>query len=96
MCGRYDLSDNPAAIRATFAMPAVPDFAPNADLCPTGDPVETYTIVTRAANERIAPIHDRMPVIVATGQYLRWLDPAQDAQSLVVPRAELPFVLACG
>lgn len=35
MCGRYDLSDNPAAIRAKFQVPAVPDFAPNADWRPT-------------------------------------------------------------
>jgi putative SOS response-associated peptidase YedK len=35
MCGRYDLSDNPAAIRAKFAVPEVPPFAPNADWRPT-------------------------------------------------------------
>jgi putative SOS response-associated peptidase YedK len=35
MCGRYDLSDSPAAIRAKFSVPAVPDFAPNADWRPT-------------------------------------------------------------
>lgn len=35
MCGRYDLSDNPAAIRAKFAVPEVPPFSPNADWRPT-------------------------------------------------------------
>ena len=35
MCGRYDLSDNPAAIRSKFGVPAVPEFAPNADWRPT-------------------------------------------------------------
>lgn len=35
MCGRYDLSENPAAIRARFDVPSVPDFTPNADLRPT-------------------------------------------------------------
>ena len=39
MCGRYDLSDSPAAIKAKFSVPAVPDFAsalPNpADVRPT-------------------------------------------------------------
>jgi putative SOS response-associated peptidase YedK len=35
MCGRYDLSDNPAAIRAKFHVPAVPQFAPNMDWRPT-------------------------------------------------------------
>jgi putative SOS response-associated peptidase YedK len=35
MCGRYDLSENPAAIRAKFSVPSVPDFKPNADVRPT-------------------------------------------------------------
>ena len=29
MCGRYDLSDNPAAIKAKFKVPVVPAFAAN-------------------------------------------------------------------
>jgi putative SOS response-associated peptidase YedK len=35
MCGRYDLSTNPAAIRAKFSAASVPDFAANADVRPT-------------------------------------------------------------
>jgi putative SOS response-associated peptidase YedK len=35
MCGRYDLSDNPAAIRAKFSVPRVPEFTPNLDVRPT-------------------------------------------------------------
>jgi len=35
MCGRYDLSDQPAAIRARFGVPSVPAFAPGADRRPT-------------------------------------------------------------
>jgi len=35
MCGRYDLSDNPAAIKAKFRVPSVPDFTPNPDVRPT-------------------------------------------------------------
>jgi putative SOS response-associated peptidase YedK len=35
MCGRYDLSASPAAIRARFSVPAVPDFPMNPDLRPT-------------------------------------------------------------
>jgi putative SOS response-associated peptidase YedK len=191
MCGRYDLSDNPAAIRAKFSVPAVPDFLVNPDLRPTDsapivrlskagerecvlarwglvpfwakelkfgnrcinaraetvattpafkaaykarrclvpasafyewtgekghkvkwritvpdeplfalaglwewwrDPaakdqpgVETYTIVTTAANAQLAPIHDRMPVIVPQARYAAWLDPAQDATDLLAP-----------
>ena len=35
MCGRYDLSENPAAIRAKFHVPQVPQFPVNADVRPT-------------------------------------------------------------
>lgn len=39
--------------------------------------VDSFAIVTTAANERIAAIHDRMPVILAPEDYAAWLDPAQ-------------------
>jgi putative SOS response-associated peptidase YedK len=200
MCGRYDLSDNPAAIRARFGVPAVPEFAPNADWRPTnlapvvrlggdgarecvlarwglvpawapdlkfgnrcinaraetvaklpafrhayrkrrclvpvnaffewsgekghrlkwrialrdaplfalaglwewwqdrgsGEAVTSYTIVTCAANAAIAPLHDRMPVIVRAADYARWLDPAADAQPLLAPFDPDAVVLARG
>jgi len=35
MCGRYDLSENPAAIRAKFSVPSVPEFKSNIDVRPT-------------------------------------------------------------
>lgn len=189
MCGRYDLSDNPAAIRARFSVPAVPEFAPNADWRPTndapivrldgaanrecvlarwglvpswapdlkfgtrcinaraetvatlpafrsalrkrrclvpvnaffewsgekgrrskwriglretplfalaglwewwqdragGEGVDSFTIVTCAANAAIAPLHDRMPVILREADYARWLDAATDGQPLLAP-----------
>ena len=189
MCGRYDLSDNPAAIRAKFSVPAVPQFAPNIDWRPTdrapivrldadgarecvlarwglvpgwapdlkfgtrcinaraetvaklpafrsafrkrrclvpvnaffewsgekghrlkwrislrdaplfalaglwewwqdrdsGEAVASYTIVTCAANATIAPLHDRMPVILRADDYARWLDAAVDGQPLLTP-----------
>jgi putative SOS response-associated peptidase YedK len=193
MCGRYDLSDNPAAIKAKFKVAAVPDFIANPDLRPTDtapvvrrayrsierevvllrwglvppwakdlkfgtrcinaraesldsaaafrkayhkrrclvpvnafyewsgeagrklkwrvgvkdeplfalaglwewwkDPatdrgVETYTIVTTDANKVLAPLHDRMPVIIGERDYERWLDPADPATDLLVPFAD--------
>jgi putative SOS response-associated peptidase YedK len=193
MCGRYDLSDNPAAIRAKFHVPAVPAFSPNPDLRPTntapvvrrshqlrerevamlrwglvpvwardlkfgarcinaraetlastpafrvayrkrrclvplnaffewtGEPghkikwriglkdeplfalaglwewwkdpasqhgVETYTIVTTRANDLLAPIHDRMPVVIAERDYDRWLDAGDPATDLLKPFAD--------
>jgi putative SOS response-associated peptidase YedK len=189
MCGRYDLSDSPAAIRAKFGVPAVPQFAPNAEWRPTdsapivrlaadgarecllarwglvpgwapdlkfgtrcinaraetvatlpafrsayrrrrclvpvnaffewngekghrlkwrialrdeplfalaglwewwqdrggGEGVNSYTIVTCAANAAIAPLHDRMPVILREADYGRWLEPATDPAALLAP-----------
>ena len=197
MCGRYDLSDNPAAIRAKFHVPAVPGFAPNMDWRPTdsapvvrlaadgsrecmlarwglvpgwardlkfgsrcinaraetvaslpafrsafrrrrclvpvnaffewsgekghrlkwriamrdeplfalaglwewwqdpqgGEGVASYTIVTCEANAAIAPLHDRMPVILREAEYARWLDVATDGQPLLVPCAPDALVL---
>ena len=49
----------------------------------TGQPVETCTIITTTANELMAPLHDRMPVIIPPEQYDHWLDPeAHDVTQL--------------
>jgi len=157
MCGRYDLSENPAAIRVRFHISAVPEFAPNADWRPTDrapivrrarestdlepsfrdafkerrclvpvnafyewsgpkghrtkwrirvkdedifslaglwerwrdpesrEPVETYTIITTPANEAIAKLHDRMPVVLRRQDEERWLDPNASGKELLVP-----------
>jgi putative SOS response-associated peptidase YedK len=190
MCGRYDLSESPAAIRSRFHVPSVPDFTANADVRPTqrnpiirrahestelecalarwglvpswakeisfgsrtinarsetvdtqpsyrsafkarrclvpinsffewsgpkghrskwrirlkeegifslaglwewwrnpesGEGVETYTIITTAANEAIAKLHDRMPVILRHQDEERWLDPKATGKELLVP-----------
>ncbi|MCX7962461.1 MAG: SOS response-associated peptidase [Burkholderiales bacterium] len=37
-------------------------------------PLETCAIVVTQANEALAPVHDRMPVIVAPEHWQRWLD----------------------
>lgn len=42
----------------------------------TDEPLETCTIITTEANETLAPVHHRMPVIVAPGDRDAWLDPA--------------------
>ena len=45
-----------------------------------GEALESCTIVVTQANERIAEIHDRMPVILDPADFDAWLDPAlQDA-----------------
>lgn len=40
-----------------------------------GEPLQTFTILTTVPNEVMASIHNRMPVILETRDYDRWLDP---------------------
>lgn len=47
--------------------------------------VDTYTIITTAANAAVAPLHDRMPVIVRSDDYGRWLDAGAPAADLLAP-----------
>ena len=50
---------------------------------PGEEPLESCTIVTTAPNALLAPIHDRMPVILARPDFPRWLDPTyQDLEAL--------------
>lgn len=50
---------------------------------PDEDVIETCTILTTTANTVLAPIHDRMPVILPQADYAQWLDPAlKDVDSL--------------
>lgn len=39
-----------------------------------GEPIETFTILTTDANDKIRPLHDRMPVILERDDYELWLD----------------------
>lgn len=39
-----------------------------------GEPVESCTIITTSANETMAALHDRMPVILSASDYDVWLD----------------------
>src|SRR5690348_9457936 len=47
-----------------------------------GEKLRSCTILTTTPNEAIAPLHDRMPVILAPDHEQRWLDPT-------TPRDEL-------
>jgi putative SOS response-associated peptidase YedK len=44
---------------------------------PTGQALETYTIITTAPNELMEPIRNRMPVILAPKDYRRWMEPGE-------------------
>ena len=39
-----------------------------------GETIETYTIITTTANEKLHPIHPRMPVILDEAAHETWLD----------------------
>jgi putative SOS response-associated peptidase YedK len=41
-------------------------------------PLETCTILTTEPNALVAPLHDRMPVILQADAYDTWLDPANE------------------
>jgi putative SOS response-associated peptidase YedK len=47
----------------------------------------TFTILTTAASEAIAPLHDRMPAILRPEDHDAWLDPQRDASPLLRPYA---------
>jgi putative SOS response-associated peptidase YedK len=46
----------------------------------TRQPFETFTIITIDPNEVMQPIHTRMPVILRTEDYERWLAPVDPAR----------------
>lgn len=52
--------------------------------------VESCTIVVTTANATIAPLHDRMPVILARADEALWLDPA-----LTDPAILQPLLMPC-
>jgi putative SOS response-associated peptidase YedK len=55
---------------------------------PDAEPLTTCCVITTEANEAIAPIHDRMPVLVHEADFDAWLDPKTPpaaAQALLRP-----------
>lgn len=59
---------------------------------PAADPVRTACIVTTAANTTMAPVHNRMPVILPETAWDAWLDPANEdtaaLKDLLVPASD--------
>jgi putative SOS response-associated peptidase YedK len=57
----------------------------------SGAPIRSCTILTTTGNEFMAPIHDRMPVILSRDAQARWLDPTHppaDLRDLLAPSAD--------
>lgn len=58
---------------------------------PDGQSIETCTILTTSANEAIAKLHDRMPVILQPEAFSTWLDPnMHDPETLSALLAPCP------
>jgi putative SOS response-associated peptidase YedK len=49
------------------------------------DPIESFTVITTSPNEICAPIHDRMPAIIAPAGFDDWLSIAAESQALLRP-----------
>jgi putative SOS response-associated peptidase YedK len=64
---------------------------------PDAEPVRSCVIITTQANDLLAPVHDRMPVILAPDAWERWLDPAIEGPAsltdLLVPAPSSDFVM---
>jgi putative SOS response-associated peptidase YedK len=48
-------------------------------------PLETFTILTTAANEQLRPLYERMPIILRPENFSAWLDPATSDPAAIEP-----------
>jgi putative SOS response-associated peptidase YedK len=51
----------------------------------SGEWVRTFVVITTDANELVAQIHNRMPLILAPSDYTRWLSDEPDPRDLLRP-----------
>jgi putative SOS response-associated peptidase YedK len=49
----------------------------------SGEWIRTFAVITTDANELVAEIHDRMPLILAPDDYTRWLSDEFDPRDLL-------------
>jgi len=54
-------------------------------LRPSGEWIRTFAIITTDANDLVAEIHDRMPLILPLTEYVRWLGDEPDPSGLMRP-----------
>jgi putative SOS response-associated peptidase YedK len=57
----------------------------------SGEWVRTFAIITTDANELVAEIHDRMPLVLAPADYVRWLSEEPDPHDLMQPYPAEPM-----
>jgi putative SOS response-associated peptidase YedK len=60
----------------------------------SGEIIRTFCVITTDANELVAPIHNRMPVIIPPEAYDRWLSPVEpDPRDLLAPYPAQPMTM---
>ena len=59
----------------------------------TGEWIRIFAIVTTDANDMVAEIRERMPLVIAPGDYERWLSDDPDPHDLTAPG---PSQAQCG
>jgi len=60
-----------------------------------GSAIDTFTVITTAANDAIRPLHDRMPVILAPQDYSTWLARSTEPDRLRALIGALPVTPLC-
>jgi len=59
---------------------------------PNGEELDTVAIVTAAASEDLAALHDRVPVTIAPDDFARWLDCRNDEVEAALPLLKPPRI----
>jgi putative SOS response-associated peptidase YedK len=57
----------------------------------SGEWLRTFVVITADANELVAQIHNRMPLILHAKDYTRWLSDEPDPRDLMVPFPSEPM-----
>jgi putative SOS response-associated peptidase YedK len=59
---------------------------------PNGEELDTVAIVTAAAGEDLAALHDRVPVTISPRDFERWLDVSGDEVEAILPLMTAPRI----
>lgn len=59
---------------------------------PNGEEMDTVAIVTAAAGEDLAALHDRVPVTISPRDFERWLDCGRDEVDAILPLLTAPRI----
>jgi putative SOS response-associated peptidase YedK len=59
---------------------------------PNGEELDTVAIITAAASEDLAALHDRVPVTISPGDFERWLDIRGDEIDSILPLMTAPRI----